>query len=160
DSNQGDNASPLWYVSFIDPAAGITTMPQSDLGLHDFTQAEIGITGTPVIDPTTGTLFLVAKTKETKGGVTRYFQRLHSLDISSGAEKFGGPVEINASIFGTGAGSDEYGNLAFDSFYQFQRSGLLLLNGVVYIAFASAGDNGPFHGWIIGYDAHTLQQIQ
>ncbi len=160
DSNQGNNDGPLWHVSFIDPPAGITTMPQSDLGLNDFTQAEIGITGTPVIDPTTGTLFVMAKTKETKGGSTRYFQRLHALELSTGAEKFDGPVDIRASVPGTGPGSDGAGNVAFDPFYEFQRPGLLLQNGVVYVAFASAGDIGPYHGWIIGYDAHTLQQIR
>ena len=160
DSNQGNNVGPLWHVSFIDPPAGITTMPQSDLGLDDFTQAEIGMTGTPVIDPTTGTLFVVAKTKETKGGSTRYFQRLHALDISTGTEKFNGPVDIRASVPGTGTGSDGAGNLAFDPLYEFQRPGLLLQNGVVYVAFASTGDIGPYHGWIIGYDAHTLQPVR
>ena len=157
DSNQGDNTAPLWQVSFINPAAGITTMPQSDLGLNDFTQAEIGITGTPVIDPLTGTLFVVAKTKETIGGSTRYYQRLHALDIRTGKEKFDGPVEIRASLPGTGPGTDGFGHIAFDPFYEFQRSGLLLQNGEVYVGFASAGDIGPYHGWIIGYDAHTLQ---
>ena len=160
DSNQGDNAAPLWHVSFIDPAAGITAMPLSDLGLNDFTVPEIGITGTPVIDPTTGSLFLVAKTKERNVGSTSYFQRLHALDLGTGTEKFGGPVDIRASVPGTGPGSDGAGHVAFDPFYEFQRPGLLLQNGVVYIAFASAGDVGPYHGWVIGYDAHTLQQIR
>src|ERR1051326_7377431 len=160
DSNQGDNAAPLWHVSFIDPAAGITTMPQSDLGLNDFTQAEIGVTGTPVVDPTTGTLFVVAKTKERRGTTTGYFQRLHALDLSTGKEKFGGPVEIQASVRGTGAGHDSAGQIAFDPFYEFQRPGLLLDDGVVYVAFASAGDLGPYHGWVIGYDAHTLEQVR
>ena len=69
-------------------------------------------------------------------------------------------MDIRASVPGTGTGSDGAGHVAFDPFYEFQRPGLLLQNGVVYVAFASAGDIGPYHGWIIGYDAHTLQQIR
>jgi len=150
----GQSSLPLWQVSFINPSAGITTVPSSDI--PDFSiDPEIGITGTPVIDPQSGTLYVVAKTKENGS----YFQRLHALDITTGAEKFGGPVVIQASVLGTGDGNDGHGNIPFDPFHQNQRAALLLANGVVYIAFASYGDAKPYHGWVLGYNAATLQRV-
>ena len=98
---------PLWHVSFIDPTNGITTLSTTDVGRCTDLKPEIGITGTPVIDPTTGTLYLVARTKEQNG--TTFVQRLHALDITTGAEKFGGPVLIQASV--PGAGYDSVGGL-------------------------------------------------
>jgi len=145
--------SQLWMTSFINPNAGTTTVPSGDVLSSDIVP-EIGITGTPVIDPQSGTLYVVAKTKENG----TYFQRLHALDITTGAEKFGGPVVIQASVSGSGDGSVG-GNLAFDPLRQNQRAALLLVNGVVYIAFASYGDNDPYHGWMLGYNAATLQQV-
>ena len=85
-------------------------------------------------------------------------QRLHALDITTGAEKFGGPVVITATVPGVGDGSSG-GKVTFNPLTQFQRSSLLLLNGIVYIAFASHGDNGAYHGWLLGYNAQTLQQV-
>ena len=101
-------------------------------------------------------MYVVAKTKEVVGGST-YVQRLHALDITTGAEKFGGPVVIQASVPGTGAGSAG-GQVPFDPLHENQRTGLLLLNGVVYFGFASHGDVQPYHGWIFGYNATTLQR--
>ncbi len=154
----GLSSNPLWQVSFINPAAGVTTVPADDTGECCDIVPEIGVTGTPVIDPASGTLYVVAKTKEVIGGTTEYVQRLHALDISTGAEKFGGPVVIQASVPGNGVGSQN-GQLPFYSLRQLQRPALLLLNGVVYIGFASHGDVQPYHGWILGYDAVTLQQV-
>jgi hypothetical protein len=155
DSNGGSNAAPLWSASLLSTAhgaaAGATTVASSVVG-YDI-QPQIGITGTPVIDQTTGTLYVVAKTMESGNAV----QRLHALDVTSGAEKFGGPVIIAASVPGTGNGSVN-GTLTFDSLWENQRPGLLLLNGIVWIGFAAHGDNGPWHGWILGYNAATLQQ--
>jgi len=152
DSNAGANATPLWHVTFINPAAGITTLNSQDVQCTDI-DSEVGITGTPVIDLTSGTLYVVAATKENGA----FFQRLHALDISSGAEKFGGPVIIQAAVAGTGDGSSA-GQIAFDPLMNNQRPGLLLLNGLVYIAWASHCDNTPFHGWVMAYDAQSLQQ--
>ena len=154
-NNTGSNASPLWQVSFINPAKGITTVPSSDLGT-DAIYPQIGITGTPVIDPNNGTLYVVAATKENG----KYVQRLHALDVTSGAEKFGGPVVIKATVKGTGAGSSK-GLLSFDPFRSNQRPGLLLLNGGIYIAWASHGLESEFtyHGWVMGYNENTLKQI-
>jgi hypothetical protein len=155
----GVSPNPLWKMSFIDPAAGVTTVPAADTGECCDLAPEIGITGTPVIDQGTGTLYVVAKTKEVVGGTTTYVQRLHALDITTGAEKFGGPVVIQASVPGTGAGNDGHGNVPFNALRENQRPALLLSHGVVYIGFASHGDQPPYHGWVLGYDANTLQQV-
>jgi hypothetical protein len=144
--------SALWYDSFINPSKGITPIPCADTGAHPCPFASvIGITGTPVIDSSSGTLYLVAATKENG----KYVNRLHALDITTGAEKFGGPVQIAASVQGTGAGNN-HGVVSFDAHHELQRPGLLLLNGVVYIGWASFGDVAPFHGWVLGYGATSL----
>ena len=153
----GLSTAPLWQVSFIDPSAGITTIPAADTGTDDIPN-QIGITSTPVIDPTTGTLYVVAATQVVSGGTTTYVQTLHALRIATGAEKFGRPVVIEASAPGSGAGS-EGGRESFNALLENQRTALLLENGVVYIAFASHGDNGPYQGWVLGYNARTLRQV-
>jgi hypothetical protein len=155
DSNAGANASPLWHVSFINPAAGVTTVPNSNIQCNDIVP-EIGITGTPVIDTSTGTLYVVAKTLEN----STYVQRLHALDVTSGAEKFGGPIVISGKVAGTGTGSVN-NSISFDPRWQHQRLSLLLQNGLVYIGWGShcSEGNGPYHGWIMAYAAGTLQQM-
>src|SRR5690349_8810264 len=150
DSNSGANASPLWHTSFINPGAGITPVSSTDASCSDISPY-IGITGTPVIDPSSGTLYVVANTKENG----KFLQRLHALDVSSGAEKFGGPVVIQATVSGTGQGSSA-GKVNFDPLRENQRPGLLLANGVVYISWASHCDNEPYHGWVVAYNATTL----
>jgi hypothetical protein len=147
----GVTATPLWQTSFL--SSGVSTVPASDTGECCDISPEIGITGTPVIDAATGTLYVVAKTKEGSA----YRQRLHALDVATGTEKFGGPVLIQASVPGNGQGSS-IGAVPFDPLHENQRPALLLSNGVVYIAFGSHGDVQPYHGWVLGYDATTLQQ--
>jgi hypothetical protein len=149
DNNVGSNAAPLWQVNFGTPVTS------AEVGSADI-EPEIGITGTPVIDPATGTLYVVAKTKEIIGGNVSYAQRLHALNISSGAERSGSPVLIQASVPGTGDGTDGLGHVPFNALRENQRPGLVLSNGIVYVAFASHGDNGPYHGWVLGYNAATL----
>src|SRR5215831_15386896 len=149
----GNSAAPLWQRSFLGP--NVTTVPADDTGECCDISPEIGITGTPVIDNSTRTLYVVAKTKE---GPNTYVQRLHALDLGTGVEKFGGPVDVQASVPGTGNGSTG-GQVAFDPLHQNQRPSLLLNNGVVYIGFGSHGDHQPYHGWLLGYSASTLQQV-
>ncbi len=156
DSNSGANSTPLWKITLLDSAhgaaSGATTVPSTDYPTTDMTP-EIGIVGTPVIDPSTNTLYVVGKTKESGA----YFQRLHALDITSGAEKFGGPVALSGQVPGTGNGSVG-GILTFDPFWENQRPSLLLLNGIIYIGFGAHQDLGPWHGWLLAYNASTLQQ--
>ena len=153
DSNQGINHEPLWQRSFIDPVHGITTVgSKTDAACTDLVP-EIGITGTPVIDTRTSTLYVVVRTKENG----QFFQRLHALDVASGADKFGGPTVIKAKVKGSGDGAVN-GFVHFDPLRNNQRAGLLLVNGLIYIGWASHCDNGPYHGWVMSYDAHTLQQ--
>ncbi len=141
--NGGVDANPLWHVSLL-----TNTTPSGTY------TAQYGVTGTPVIDLTSNTMYLVSA--ENQGAAT--IARLHALDITTGAEKFGGPVQIQASIPGTGSGSSG-GTLTFNPAIQRQRPGLLLLNGVVYIAFGSINDNGPWHGWLFSYNAKSLAQL-
>ena len=143
----------LWSVSFINPSAGITTLDNTDVACTAI-PPEVGITGTPVIDPATGTLFLVARTKE--NGV--FFQRLHALDVATGAEKFGGPVVIQTSVPGIGAGAVK-GVVSFDAARENQRGSLLIQNGMVFISWASLCDIAPFHGWVMAYGTQTLAQL-
>src|SRR5437867_714573 len=113
DDNSGSNAAPLWQISFINPVAGVTTVPSADVSSGNVSP-EIGITSTPVIDPVTATIYVEAKTKEIGGLHTNYVHRLHALDLGSGAEKFGGPVVIEATVRGTGDGHDGAGNVSFN----------------------------------------------
>jgi hypothetical protein len=149
--------SPLWQITLLDAAhgaaAGATTDPETDTNCDEISGPEYGITGTPVIDPVAGILYVVGKTFENGYPV----QRLHALSITTGAETANSPVTLSGTVAGTGSGSSN-GVLAFDPKWENQRPGLLLLNGIVYMAFASHCDYGPFHGWIMAYNASTLQQ--
>jgi len=142
---------PLWQTSFINPAAGITTVSSADVNCTEAIAPEIGITSTPVIDPNSGTLYVVAATKENG----TFFHRVHALDVMTGTEKVP-PVVIQGNVAGTGDGS---ANVSFVSLKHLQRAALLLSNGALYIAFASYCDNTPYHGWVFAYDAQTLNQI-
>ncbi len=157
----GKVTGTLWKTSFINPPS-VVPVPGSCAVAN---VSIIGITPTPVIDPATNTMYVHARTLEgqTTACSGTYVHRLHALDITTGAEKVGGPVEIHASVPGTGAGSVN-GMVAFDPRKENSRPGLLLSqgsddeNGVVYLATASNEDTEPYHGWILGYDSQTLQQ--
>jgi len=118
---------------------------------------EIGVTSTPVISRSNGpngVIYVVAMSKDGSGN---YHQRLHALDLTTGAELFGGPVDIQASYPGTGDNSNGV-SVIFDGKQYKDRAGLLLLNGVVYTSWASHCDIRPYTGWVIGYAAATLVQ--
>lgn len=132
-----------WKKSFL--SVGVTTVPNGDTHCGDIAD-EIGVVGTPVIDPVSQTIYLVVLTKETAG----YFQRLHAINISTGAETANSPAVISGSV------STSSGTLTFDPLVHNQRPGLALVNGGVYIAWASHCDLGAYHGWLMRYDATTL----
>jgi hypothetical protein len=115
---------------------------------------ELGITSTPVIDPRTQTMYVVAYTSENAG----ILYRLHALDITTGQEKLGGPTLIQGSVPGTAVDSVS-GVLAFNPAKHLQRPALLLQNGVIYIAYSSHADIAVYHGWVFAYWAANLQQV-
>ena len=148
DSNTGANAAPLWQVNFTNPSAGITTASGPELPCYDVTFfPEAGIIGTPVIDPVSGTLYVVAKTLE--NGVV--YHRLHALDVTNGSEKFSAPIPIQGSFI-----NQKGTSVPFTSLHAMNRPALLLNNGVIYVAFGSNGCNDSAHGWVFAYDATSL----
>jgi hypothetical protein len=147
-----DNGSNLWHVT----ALGAGEVASDDRGCSQV-KPVIGITSTPVIDLTTGphgTIYMIAMSKDSSGN---YYQRLHALDITTGAEQFGGPTIISAQYPGTGDNSQN-GNVIFDPKQYKERAALLLLNHVVYTSWSSHCDFRPYTGWIMGYDETTLAQ--
>lgn len=158
DADSAAITEPYWQVSLTAP--GCRPVKNSDMtgacggNYRDFS-GNMGIVGTPVIDSTTNTLYVVARSMNPSTGV--FMQYLHALDIMTGAEKTGSPVKITASVNGTGDGSIN-GVVTFDPQKQNQRPGLLLSGGTVYIAWASHCDWGPYHGWVMGFDKTSLQR--
>jgi hypothetical protein len=151
----GQPAEPLWHVSFLKD--GVTPVPARDTRCP-FIAPEVGITPTPVIDLPSGTLYVLARTRESTGLLSsRYAQKLHALAVNTGGEKFGGPVEITASVKGTGAGSSA-GAITFDPLLELPRAGLALAGGQVILTWGSSCDVRPYHGWVMAYDARTLRQ--
>jgi hypothetical protein len=148
----GAVTTPLWQLSLI-PSGG-QVLNDADIGGCSNISPQVGITSTPVIDPLTNTIFLVARSKITTGGVTSYYQYLHAIDITSGIERAGSPVSIQASV-----SSSVNGTVIFNPQMQNQRAGLFLDNGVVYIAWGSHCDILPYYGWLMGYEESTLQQL-
>ncbi|MHB8723720.1 MAG: chitobiase/beta-hexosaminidase C-terminal domain-containing protein, partial [Steroidobacteraceae bacterium] len=146
-----DNGAIYAHSSLI-PAGGSTVNAGTDLSCPDI-GPEVGITGTPVIDSSSGTLYVIAKSK-VSGALVQY---LHALDTGTLSEKFSGPVNIQATVKGTA--SDGNGSVvSFSAAMHHQRSALLLENGHVIIAWASNCDNPPWHGWMMSYNAATLSQ--
>ena len=155
----------LWHVNLVDSAhggsSGETSVPSGGAGAlvgsgYGDISPEVGITGTPVIDPTSNTIYVVSKSVNAS---TQFFQRLHAIDLTTGAERVA-PHSIDSSISvpGTGAGSIA-GRVAFDPRNESQRAGLVLSNGVVYVAWASHEDRDPYHGWVMGFNASTLALV-
>lgn len=142
-----DNGTPLWNKNYGTP------VPSSVINTENIL-VQVGIISTPVIDPSTSTMYFVTKTYENDVQIFR----LHAIDITSGSEKFGGPVVISASVPGTGDASSN-GVVPFQAAKENQRVALTLAKGVVYLVFASHEDYSPYHGWVLGYSASTLQQL-
>src|ERR1700720_4577765 len=148
------NGAVLWQVSLL--KAGET--PSDNRGCSQIIP-EIGITATPLIDRNAGlngTLYVAAMSKNSSGN---YFQRLYALDLVTGAEQSGSPVDVAASYPGSGANSSG-GNVFFDPKQYKERPGLVLNNGIVYTTWSSHCDIDPYTGWIIGYDQTSLSRVR
>jgi hypothetical protein len=143
--------SPLWRVSLGTP------VPDGDTGDTADLVPQLGVSGTPVIDAAASILYVVAETKD--AGAT-YHHRLHALDLATGSEKLGGPVDINPTVSGTG-GNSSGGMVQYSPIDHFQRPALLLLGGVVYVPIGSNADTDPdiSHGWVVGYSTANLSQV-
>jgi hypothetical protein len=146
-----DTGAQLWTVSLL----GASETTSDNRGCSQVTP-EIGITSTPVIDRTAGAHGILYVVAMSKNGST-YFQRLHALDATTGAEVLSGPVTVQTTYPGTGDNSSA-GHVVFDPKQYKERAALLLLNGVVYTSWASHCDIGLYTGWIIGYNQTTLAQ--
>lgn len=148
-------SAPLWHVSLLDN----THSPVRAMDVQcPFIEPEVGITSTPVIDMKSGTLYVLSRTSEShRFSSNAYLQHLHGLAITTGAEKFGGPKLIQAAVEGKGEGSSG-GKVAFDPLRENPRASLALANGNVILTWASSCDVGPYHGWVMAYDARTLAQ--
>ncbi len=184
DSSTTGTGAVLWQRSFLNTtnaggdinntlgATAITAVPDGDTGSNNI-EPTIGITGTPVIDPNTGTLYVVVKTEETIGGNAYYVQRLHAINIADGTDVatpylIGSTTDGNTNntqiyCYGTGDGAvtDPYNGtgqdvVQFNALREAQRPALSLVNGTVYVEWASHGDNGPYHGWVATWNVSNL----
>jgi hypothetical protein len=153
DSASGSTSTYLWKVSLL----GSGETPSDDRGCSQVTP-QIGITSTPVIDLTQGphgAIYAVAMSKDSNGN---YYQRIHALDITTGAELFGGPTTVQATYPGTGDNSSN-GNVVFDPKQYKERPGLLEISGTIYTTWSSHCDDRPYTSWVISYSASTLAQV-
>jgi fibronectin type 3 domain-containing protein len=154
----------LWQDGLLTAEHGgtVSSVPNSAVGSSDI-NPEIGITATPVIDPATSTIFVEAKEQEVASDGTHFEHHLYAINIGSGAitnkvliaDSIGDTVVSGPSVTGNGAGSSG-GVVKFDALRQMDRPGLALVNGNLFLAFASHGDNGPYHGWVLGYAESNL----
>jgi hypothetical protein len=152
DNVSGTNAAPLWRATFANGQNIIPIPTNVGAGEDDnfgcvAVNPQVGITSTPVIDPSSRTLYAVAATKEISGGSVNYVHRLHAIDITTGLERPGSGVAVSGPASG-----------AYNPQYMVQRTGLLLLSGKIYMGFASTCDHTPYNGFLATFDAATLQQ--
>jgi len=147
DSISGTTSTFLWKTTTL--GSGETTSDNRGCGQ---VSPEIGITATPVIDRARNAIYVVAMSKDVSGS---YFQRLHALDLSTGAELFSGPQTITATYPGTGDNSSG-GNVVFDPKQYKERPGLLQINGTIYTTWSSHCDIRPYTSWVMAFNADTL----
>ena len=151
DSVDGGGAPvKLWSQSVLQSGE----KPSDDRGCGQVTP-EIGITSTPVIDRSRNAIYVVAVSKKSGND---YVHRIHALNLTTGAELFGGPTEITASVTGSGAGSTN-GHVDFDPTLYNERAGLLQIGGTIYTTWTSHCDNGPYTSWVMSYNADTLKTL-
>jgi hypothetical protein len=154
DDGQGANAAPLWQVTFIDPSKGIVPFTTNVAGLCNNVPREDSIAATPVIDRDAGTIFFEVLTCDTNSAKAKIIHRLHALDIRTGKEQPNSPMVIEAAVKNVSGGT-----VSLDNRLQQCRTGLLLVNGVLYFAYSAQCDEGKYHGWVVAYDEKTLKQV-
>jgi len=155
DSNAGANGGLLWHTNL-----GISALCNN----HEFGDRyggnytdvvpEMGITGTPVIDLNSGTLYVDVFSREVTA-TTNYYHRIHALNITNGTEQPYSPVVVAASVPGRGVDSSG-GVVTFNARQQFQRPAMTLAGGKLFVAYGSYADTDPYHGWVIGFNATNL----
>ena len=167
DSNGDSQGGLLWHTNL-----GISSpSPITEYGTRYHTVGNLdvvpeeGMTGTPVIDTNSGTLYLDAFTREVMPGVsTNYFHRIHALNITNGTEQSYSPVEVKASVPGTGVSGNNYTEtngttVAFSAVQHCQRPALTLAGGMLYVCYGSHDDTDPYHGWVMGYNSTNLALV-
>ncbi|HEY0752739.1 MAG TPA: hypothetical protein VGD98_02075 [Ktedonobacteraceae bacterium] len=159
DADQTSAVAPLWHTSYL-TSSNIISATNTDVKCNDMIP-ENGLSGTPVIDTSTHTLYVVVQTEDiTNGSPGKFTYKLHAIDITTGQDKPGSPITISATVSGTGVDSSG-GKITFNAATERQRAGLLMSQGKVYVAFGSLCDINPYHGWIMSYayDGSAFQQI-
>ncbi len=147
DADQTSATAPLWHTSFINPP-GTISPSNTDLNCNDLIP-EDGLSGTPVIDTSTNTMYVVALTEDTTNGTYSY--NLHALSLTTGQDETGSPIKITASVSSTSGVDASGGKITFNARTERQRAGLVLANGNIYIAWGSFCDHNPYHGWLMSY---------
>ena len=151
DAATGGSTGTLWHDTLL--PTGTVPVPQSVVGSGDILDT-LGITTTPVIDPSSSTIYIVSKVQRTSD--TTYHQYLYAVDLATGAYKFGSPVEINPTF--PGNSSDAVNHvIPFSALHEHLRCAMALNNGLLYLAYASHSDTTPYHGEILAYTASNLQ---
>jgi len=158
-SNAGTNGGLLWYTNLgISPLSNNHEFgDRYNGGNYTDIVPEVGITGTPVIDPVSGTLYVDVLTRVVTT-TTNYYHHIHALNITDGMEQPYSPVVVTASFPGVGVDSTN-GVVTFNARQQNQRPGMTLVGGMLYVAYGSFADTDPYHGWVIGFNATNLQQV-
>ena len=147
DSNTGTSGGLLWHVNLGPSAVTPNSIFGNRYGNYQDIVPEVGIIGTPTIDPATDTLYVDAFTNDSG---TTYYHRIHALSIFDGTEKLGGPLLVQATFPGTGVASSG-GVLNFATEYSNQRPALAFFNGQLYVTYAGYADTNPYHGWVLDF---------
>lgn len=152
-----DTGAQIWKRDYKSATVAAVPLPDILGGTPNYgdidASSTVGIQGTPVIDPSTNTMYFVTRTKETTNTVTTYAQRLRALNIATGQDLAGSGAVITASV-SNGAG----GVVTFNPLIQMQRPGLVITNGQIVVCWGAHEDNAAYHGWVITFNKSTLTQ--
>ncbi len=159
DSNTGPNGGVLWHTNLgTPPLSNNGEFGNRYVAQYGDIVPEVGITGTPVIDPVSGTIYVDVFTREIGSGSTNYYHRIHALNITNGVEQSHSPNVVAATYPGTGVGGNG-SVVTFNPEEHNERSALTLANGILYVGYAGYGDTDPYHGWLFGFSTTNLQML-